>query len=534
MDRPDPQQLAELFHSLEDGTINEEDHSNLMDLMREDASVRKEYRHHMKIVSLLRTEAEVTYSDEQNPASKQKRRSVSYSMMAAAAMLAILAAVGYILKTPDPPEKVIRLTAAHDSSWSIASPDGSADGTILPGTELAIQKGTVELDFSSAVKATIEGPAKIKVLSHNSIRMTSGRAWFEVKPAGHGFTVNTNHLKIVDLGTEFGVISSDSQREEVHVARGRVQVTPLRKKSPPVELTTGEAVSTWITQQIKKAPYTPSAFLHDLPQGTPYIHWSFDSLKKGSFASSGPIQKGDSPPIFIHSFDPQEKPQAMQTPGVHGQALKLPGGRVYATSSFTGIGGGLPRSIAMWVKGKPFAADRVNSNTTWVLPGLAGWGNIDSNNGHWRVAIHEKGDAMVSFWGDWATSMLPKGSSILDGKWHHLTFVFTGKYSQSGRPEIIHYLDGTRVSKPHYSSSYTKIKTDTRQSTSPQLRLGADMRAGDLVKKTFPGEIDELYIFRGIINEEQIRQLMTTNKYEAQPSLKIDETPPLKKGQPSL
>lgn len=531
MSPPNKRKVEELLQNLEDGTIKEADRITLMNWMRTDPAIRQAYIKHMRIVSLLHTEAEVEFGLDKHQGlstrvRKQELRSFSYSLVAAAAVLIIIAVTAYFLRVPTLPEKehFIHLTGAPDSSWSISSPEGTDNTGIATGTDIEIQYGTVELDFSSAVKATIEGPAQLKVLSNNSIRLTSGRAWFEVKPEGHGFSVETNQLKVIDLGTKFGVISSASQPEEVHVAQGKVQVIPLRKRASAKELTTGQAISIWISQNIKSIPFKESHFIRQLHQGTPYIHWSFDTLQNQQFASLSSIQGKEQYPIFLRSFEPKATPSPRQIPGVHGQALHLPGNRVYATSAFKGIEGGLPRTIALWVKGKPFKAER--NSKAWILPGLVGWGSLNSSNGHWRVAVHEDGKAMVSFWGDWATSPLGKERSVLDDKWHHLTFVFTGKYNQAGRPEIIHYVDGVRVSSLQYSTSHTEVETNIHQNQSQQLRLGADMRT-DSIKKTFPGNIDELYIFRGVLSEQQIRHLMKTNQYEASPPQKI--SPPLHK-----
>ncbi len=104
--------------------------------------------------------------------------------------------------------------------------DGKAlsEGDRVPAQALALKGGQAELVFDSGVRLVLEGPANLRLDSSNAAFLTSGRLVAHVPESGWGFRVDTPTSRLVDRGTDFGVIAEDSGATEVHVFRGQVDL----------------------------------------------------------------------------------------------------------------------------------------------------------------------------------------------------------------------------------------------------------------------------------------------------------------------
>ncbi len=76
------------------------------------------------------------------------------------------------------------------------------------------------------MKALVEGPAEFILKSKDRVDLKYGTAWFQVPEGAQGFTVSTQNMEVVDLGTEFGVLirEEEGHRDQVHVIKGLVEV----------------------------------------------------------------------------------------------------------------------------------------------------------------------------------------------------------------------------------------------------------------------------------------------------------------------
>jgi hypothetical protein len=99
---------------------------------------------------------------------------------------------------------------------------------------------------------------------------------------------------------------------------------------------------------------------------------------------------------------------------------------------------------------------------------------------------------------------------IGENQWIHVASVFTGGFSNDGEPEIIQYVNGQRTeSRPAFvRSSVEGPPFDTYQAST--ILFGALPGSGSN-SPTLDGDIDELFIFRGALGDEEIMRLMETN-----------------------
>lgn len=133
--------------------------------------------------------------------------------------------------TPD-----TQYTLVHDGEA-----DASMDTYLQAGSQLKLSQGTMELTFKSGVKSIITAPTDLVVDDGNTVMLNTGKTWFQVPKSAVGFTVRTNKLNIVDLGTEFGVIAKLDGHDEVHVFKGAVRASTPDAQDNSVKLVAGQA-----------------------------------------------------------------------------------------------------------------------------------------------------------------------------------------------------------------------------------------------------------------------------------------------------
>jgi hypothetical protein len=137
---------------------------------------------------------------------------------------------------------VARLIRTSEAVWQ--RPDATADGAVLTfGQKLSLQSGLAEIAFDSGVQVILEGPADFEVGSrkseveqeevrvqgsdeNNACVLTLGKIVAHVPKQARGFSVDTPSMRIVDLGTEFGV--------EVKAESFAPQASGLRPQASPL------------------------------------------------------------------------------------------------------------------------------------------------------------------------------------------------------------------------------------------------------------------------------------------------------------
>jgi hypothetical protein len=118
---------------------------------------------------------------------------------------------------------VARLMRTVGCKWA----DGAAP---TPGAFLAreqrleLVEGLAEIVFHSGARVVLQGPSTFELESGNAGRLDVGRLVGKVCPDAVGFAVQTPVARIVDLGTEFGVLVEETGPIEVHCFVGAVEV----------------------------------------------------------------------------------------------------------------------------------------------------------------------------------------------------------------------------------------------------------------------------------------------------------------------
>jgi NPCBM/NEW2 domain len=108
---------------------------------------------------------------------------------------------------------------------------GSSNLPIISGSRIStdpepiqLSKGVVKFVTDDNVEVLLQGPAEFVFVSSSEIKLNYGKLFARVSDQGLGFAVATPNSKIVDLGTEFGVLSHINGDTEVHMYKGKANL----------------------------------------------------------------------------------------------------------------------------------------------------------------------------------------------------------------------------------------------------------------------------------------------------------------------
>ncbi len=140
---------------------------------------------------------------------------------AIASLAALVFLLIFIYLKPQTTFEVATITDSIHAKWSSSHP-------IKPGYRVSVElepiqllSGVLEMETDHGVKLLLEGPAEFRFTNSAEIAMNYGKLYSTVGLAGNGFTVQTKNSRVIDLGTEFGVLAELHGNSEVHVFRGK-------------------------------------------------------------------------------------------------------------------------------------------------------------------------------------------------------------------------------------------------------------------------------------------------------------------------
>jgi hypothetical protein len=136
---------------------------------------------------------------------------------------------------PQPVVPPAILSAAIDAHFKPAEAGQPVPvvGEPVPADMQNLASGWIKIDLSSGVSAIIQGPARFRIDSAARIHLSSGRLTARVSQQGRGFTVESDACRVVDLGTDFGVLVTDAGSNEVQVFQGQVALSGNNSTGAP-------------------------------------------------------------------------------------------------------------------------------------------------------------------------------------------------------------------------------------------------------------------------------------------------------------
>lgn len=201
-----------------------------------DADLRAAYVERVWLQGLLRAEGErlpqlLERGEEAGEARPEQVRGKFFYGSVAAATLALAAAVvaGFWIsrgRQEMRPVTVATMAQSQNTKWA---------GSTLPTQEnsklgrgmLALVEGVATLRFDSGAMVTLEAPTRLEIVDAMNCRLLEGSVTAEVPVPAHGFTIETPDLKVVDIGTRFGVTAGAAGDSHVYVFEGEVKLEKL-------------------------------------------------------------------------------------------------------------------------------------------------------------------------------------------------------------------------------------------------------------------------------------------------------------------
>ncbi len=129
-----------------------------------------------------------------------------------------------------PPGPVATLGTQSGAVWDgVALQEGAA---IREGETLQLVSGNARISVGFGAEIAAEGPCSLSFVSQDRVRLNHGDITVQVAEWAKGFTIVTEGMDVIDLGTTFSVSASKGVAAQTRVIKGQVRVSP---KTAPIE-----------------------------------------------------------------------------------------------------------------------------------------------------------------------------------------------------------------------------------------------------------------------------------------------------------
>jgi hypothetical protein len=179
---------------------------------------------------------------------------------------------------------VASLADTMDAQWDV----NIEKHAILRKGQHRLEQGYARLVFQNGADVSIEAPAEFRLESARRMILLSGRLFAEVPPSARGFTVNTPHASIVDLGTQFGIMAEAGRASDLHLFKGKASLTPGEGShaGQTQMLVQGQAKSVDRTAAVTDIPIQEDGFVRHFCSRTSFI-WRGERLSLVDLVGEG-------------------------------------------------------------------------------------------------------------------------------------------------------------------------------------------------------------------------------------------------------
>lgn len=403
------------------------------------------------------------------------------------------------------------LSRSESLVWENGGPP-AGDGKLSRGQHLRASSGLAELELRNGARLVLEAPFDVELTGYKEVTLNSGRLAARCPPSARGFTILTPRGKVTDLGTELGVHVEDDGVVEAHVLTGSAAVAGIHGERK-MSLFDGEAVrmESAVTRRVNADP-TAFVTMMPLPEDVPtgYVHWNMDEGAGTTAADSGHGLTGGADASLTLAADEAGLPGAAPPQwikGVRGTGLAFDGSGSYAESTYRGIEGALPRTVALWV--------RIPDPDIHAGAGILSWGTVMEDSA-WQISLNWSpvdGPIGRLRLGTYAGRIVGT-TDLRDGGWHHIAVVMYPPSHKEASVNVLLYVDGKL--EPISLRSNFRVNTNIRQAEHG-VSLGRHVSLIDKTQKFFHGEMDDVFILGRPLMQEQIIRLMKGNAEYAPP-----------------
>jgi len=251
--------FQEIIDAWLDGAISADQIQLLTESLRSSADCRQEFASQVQLQTMLResyasdacfaTAMMSPLADEEALPSASTVRNKFGRYMFIAFVASLLVAVlslfrlpvrGFVIPQPQFASTPASATPAADVLATAPSTIATVVKSTMAGLEIGqpffqhdriiFDSGLASLRFTLGVTADLVGPVDMEFISENRVLLHRGQVTADVDPSAVGFTIETPHVDIIDLGTKFGVNVQKSGGADVVVFSGAVDIN---YKRPP-------------------------------------------------------------------------------------------------------------------------------------------------------------------------------------------------------------------------------------------------------------------------------------------------------------
>lgn len=518
-------ELNELCGALIDGTLTEAQRARLGQWLRDSEAARRFYVRAMGLSASLHHYASEMQGEEPKTAPDpfSVLRVAWYWWAGAFGATACLILGFWLLggskREPLPTtivadEYVARLTGAKECIWRDAQRSPQTGDLLRRGQVLDLRAGFAEITFDSGAQVVLEGPAVLKLTSPWDATLKRGTIRANVCREAIGFTVTSELVEVVDLGTEFSIIVEDRNHAEVFVLKGEVEARPragggheaLLLRQSEARRFARSGISEVQDSEAKFARLSRVVPLDRFDPPVRYVRWTFDEWSGQTLVAD---EFGPRLPAYDATLiGANGRGGALRVQGVSQNALCFDG-VVFAKAPFPGISGKSPRTVLFWVKVPP---DAQLSSAYAMVAWWADNPKLGSRPVHigWNRNPSEGpvGVLRTDYLGGYALGT----TSLRDGRWHHVAVVFVPGADGERPVEVKQYVDGRLEGEGRPSPPGGEFLTEPNPVVSNTLWLGC--RLGDTGPKRdrFRGVLDELCVADVALGPQQIVHLMHENR----------------------
>lgn len=410
---------------------------------------------------------------------------------------------------------VASVTEMYNAAWA------NDHKGIAPGSRLwnnnsyyHLERGMAKVVFDSGARVLIEAPSQFQVLSENKMYFM-GQMTAQVPESASGFTVLTDCARVVDLGTEFGLTTLGKDENQVHVARGKVELsdtisTETNSRVQSIEAGQGYAINR--SGSISAVAYEKERFRWHVPsryelavlKSKPRGYWRFDRDQKNLLRNEMVSQVNDSSKLmgridYIEGPDlgGSQANQALYLPGTEEEYAKID--ELIQDRNVTG-----ELTIAMWIRpGASLPPDKQSAVIMFVRDKGSGLRHVnrlyftETNSFGFRVTCLQKG--MDQRTGPYAEKIL-RSAPVQLNRWYHVAV------SLKDRERVKIYLNGELQESQELDLPIQRLPKHAYWNIGSgpldTAETGVDYRT-----VPFTGSVDEISLYNRQLTDREVRML---------------------------
>lgn len=500
--------LWTMLEQLEEGTLSVSECEELDALLGESAEARSIYLEYFELATLIEGQAAIRAEEgglPVLPVSRNEKKVFRLSILAAAAVLALMAGIGaYVTVSQSRPavasmEVIIGTEWMVDGVWQAPDSEGASIGK---GSAIKVSSGVVALTLKSGVRLVLQGPMDVSFPTMDYPALRSGWLWIDSGALEEPFQVDTPELYIRDIGTRFGVRVRPDGLSEVHLQSGLVEAESrhtgrIIKLGPGARGAMIPALGEVEELLLATDPFLGIQRLVELPRGYPTTilsqspsgYWDLNDEEHGVLRN---LVEGGTEGVHgpsVQANEPGLRPEdGFGGLGSNNRGVFLTGVDKESVLVNLDIPGGVSRKaggVSFW-----FRRDTLPSEEEMLwYAGRTGGGLGPDDEMH--AYLGPEGRVRFFMENGKYDILLSSGRSVTDGLWHHVA-------ASWGKNAVELFLDGKRVGRDAEP-----------RSMSGDVFFGYDVRFGKSRSnhvRRFQGWVDEIALWNRPLTLKEVEK----------------------------